>query len=93
MIKKSIFYKYKKLFKRDDIDANKKLVSEKNSNKSNKYFIWYNECDIIRPLCMILPQMIGYLRYFGSNEAMFFRVSDKKNCKKRILKYGRKLVT
>ena len=39
MIKKSIFYKYKKLFKRDDIDANKILVSEKNPNKSNKYFI------------------------------------------------------
>ena len=64
-IKKSNFYKNKKIDKIDDIDVNNILVSKKESygNKNSlKYFIGYNDNDIIRPLCMRLPQMTGYAK-------------------------------
>ena len=31
--------------------------------KGFKYFIGYKEDDIIRPLCIILPQMSGYIKH------------------------------
>ena len=33
-------------------------------NKSFKYFIGYKDGNIIRLLCIILPQMSGYIKYF-----------------------------
>ena len=71
MINKSNFYKNKKLFNLNDIGANKILVSKKESygtKNSLKYFIGYNDDDVIRPLCINLPQMIGYVKYFHSNK-------------------------
>ena len=62
--KKSDFYKNKKVTKIDDIDINKILLSKKErygTKKSFKYFIGYNDNDVIRPLCIKLPQMIDYL--------------------------------
>ena len=35
--------------------------------KSFKYLIGYNDNDIIRPLCVKLPQMTGYARKFDEN--------------------------
>ena len=78
-------YKNKKLFKIDDIDANKILVSKKepyDTKKSIKYFIGYDDNDVIRPPCLKLPEMIGYVKCFDSNKTMSFRVSDKKLLKK-----------
>ena len=92
-IKISNFYKNKKIFKIDDIDVNKVLVSKKEpygTNKSTKYFIAYND-DVIRPLCIKLPQMIGYVKCFDSNKTMSFKVTDKKLLKKTTPKYGKKL--
>ena len=84
-INKSSFYKNKKLFSLNDIDINKILVSKKESygtKNSLRYFIGYNDGDIIRPLCIILPQMIGYVKHFDSNKTMSFKVSDNKLLKK-----------
>ena len=84
-INKSNFYKSKKLFSLNYIDVNKILVSKKESNgtkNSHKYFIGYNNGDAIRPLCIILPQMIGYVKHFDSNKTMSFKVSDNKLLKK-----------
>ena len=84
-INKSNFYKNKKLFKLNDRDANKILVSKKESygtKNSLKYFIGYNDDDVIRPLCIILLQMIGYVKHHDSNKAMSFRVIDNKLLKK-----------
>ena len=52
-IKTSDFYKDKKITKIEDIDANKILVSKKEAygtKNSFKYFIGYNDNDVIRPL-------------------------------------------
>ena len=63
-INKNNFYKNKKLFKTEDIDTSKVLVSKKEPNGKNgsvRYIIGYNDDDVIRPLCIRLPQMIGYV--------------------------------
>ena len=63
-INKSTFYKNKKLLNRHDLDVNKILASIKESpgaKNSLKYFIGYNDDDVIRSLCIKLPQIIGYV--------------------------------
>ena len=84
-VNKSSFYKNTKLFSLHDIDVNKILVSKKESystKNSLKYFIGYNDCDVVRPLCILLPQIIGYVKHFDSNKTMSFIVSDNKLLKK-----------
>ena len=56
-IKKSDFYKNKKVAKIDDVDVNKILVSKEEpygTKNSFKYFIGYDDNDVIRPLCIKL---------------------------------------
>ena len=52
------------------------------TKNSFKYFIGYNDNDVIRPLCIKLPQMIGYVRKFEGNAIMSFKISDKQLLKK-----------
>ena len=57
-VRKSNFYKNKKIYRIEDIDINNVLVSKKEqyrTKNSFKYFIGYNNNDIIRPLCITLP--------------------------------------
>ena len=77
---KKRLYKNKKINIIDDIDVNKILVSKKEpygTKNSYKYFIGYNDNDVIRPLCVRLPQMTGYARKFDENATMSFRVNNK----------------
>ena len=79
-IRKSTFYKNKAINNIEDIDVNNILVSKKEAygNKNSfKYFIGYNDNDIIRPLCIRFPQMTGYARKFDENATMSFIVKDK----------------
>ena len=81
---KSDFYKNKKVTKIDDIDVNKILVSTEepcSTKKWFKYFIGYND-NVIRPLCIKLPQMAGYVRKFEGNTTISFQISDKQLFKK-----------
>ena len=80
-IKKSDFYHNKKLFKLEDIDVNKIFVSKKESygtKNAIKYFSAYIDNNEIKPICIRLPQMIGYVKYFDDNKIMSFKVTDKK---------------
>ena len=36
----------------------------KHSNEGFRYFIGYQEVEIVKPLCIILPQVSGYIKYF-----------------------------
>ena len=84
-VNKSNFYKNKKLLSLNDTDVNKILVSKKESYGTKnflKYFTGYNGGDVIRPLCIILHEMIGYVKHFNSNKTMSFKVSDNKLLKK-----------
>ena len=84
-INKSNFYKNKKLFSIHDLDVNKILVSKRESygtKNSLKYFIGYNDDDVIRPVCIKLPEIIGYVKHFDSNKTMSFKASDNKLLRK-----------
>ena len=64
-IKKSDFYQNKKINKINDINVNNILVSKKElcgTKNSFKYFIGYNDNDIIRPRCIRLLQMTRYIK-------------------------------
>ena len=45
----------------DEIVVSDKL---KHNNEGFKYFIGYQESVIVKPLCIILPQISGYIKYF-----------------------------
>ena len=59
------FYNNKKEFNIEDIDINKILISkpETYENNNRKYIIGYND-NIISPLQLFFPKMIGYLNIF-----------------------------
>ena len=60
------------------------MVSKKEpygTKNSFKYFIGYNDNDVIRPLCVRLSQMTGYSRKFDENGTMSIRVNNKKTFK------------
>ena len=57
----------KKVFQIDYVDVNKILVSKKEpygTKNAFKYFTGYNDNDVIRPLCLRLSQMTGYIKKF-----------------------------
>ena len=93
-INKIDFYNNKEKFRIKDIDINKILISEPVSygkKNAKKYII--GDCDdVIRPLCIMLAQMFGYVKYFDDNKTMSF-LADDKEVLKNILKYGKKLET
>ena len=67
----STISKTKKNFNIDDIDVNKILVSKKEQYgkyNSFKYFIGYNDNDVVRPLYLELSQMTGYINKFDENK-------------------------
>ena len=82
-IRKSTFYKTKKYVVLMTLVLI--IVSKKGSygtKKSLKYLIGHNDNDIIRPLCVKLPQMTGYARKFDKNATMSFILKNKQLLKK-----------
>ena len=60
------------------VDIEKIVVSNKfkHSDKGFKYFIDYTD-NVIRPLCIILSQMSGYIKYFDDGgKNMSFKIED-----------------
>ena len=66
-INKKEFHKSKQAIDLDSVTVDKIVVSDKfrHSEERYKYFIGCKEDEIIRPLCIILPQTNGYIKYFG----------------------------
>ena len=60
------FHKSKQAIDLDSIITDNIVVSDKfrYSEDGYKYFIGYQEDEIIKPLCIVLPQMNGYIKYF-----------------------------
>ena len=55
------------------------VVSDKfkHNNENFKYFIGYQEGETVKPLCIILPQMSGYIKYFeNGGKKMSFLIKD-----------------
>ena len=50
----------------DVVNVDQIVVSDKfkHNDGSFKYFIGYKEGEIVKPSCIILPQLTGYVKYF-----------------------------
>ena len=58
----------------DQIVASHKF---KHNDGGFKYFIGYLKAEIVKPLCIILPQMSGYIKYFeNGSKNMSFLIKD-----------------
>ena len=78
-VNKKEFHKSKQPIDLDLVNVDQIVVSDKfkHSDGGFKYFIGYKEGEIIKPLCMILPQMTGYIKYFENGEkSMPFVIKD-----------------
>ena len=93
-IKKRDFYKNKKIFNIDNIDINKIFISKKETYakyNSFKYFIGYNDNDIIRPLYLELLQMTRSINKFDENKITMSLMIKDKQLLKITIKYEKKL--
>ena len=81
-VDKKTFYSSKKAILFDSVDLSKIVVSSrwKLNDTTYKYFCGYlNNDGIIKPLCVILPQMNGYIKYFDDGaKNMSFVTDDEK---------------
>ena len=79
---KKKFYSSKEAILLDSVDLSKIVVSSrwKLNDATYKYFCGYlNNDGIIKPLCVILPQMNGYIKYFeDGRKNMSFVTDDEK---------------
>ena len=80
-VDKKEFYSSKKAILLDSVDLSKIVVSSrwKLNDTTYKYFCGYLNNDVINPLCVILPQRNGYIKYFDNGgKNMSFVTDDKK---------------
>ena len=65
-LNKKEFHKSEEPIDLISVNVDQIVVSDKfkHNNEGFKYFIGYKEGEIVKPLCIILPQMNGYIKYF-----------------------------
>ena len=63
---KKEFHKSKQPIYLLSVKVDQRVVSDKfkHSDEGFKCFIGYQEGEIVKPLCVVLPQMSGYIKYF-----------------------------
>ena len=69
VVNKNEFYASKQAIASNLVNTSKIVVSYrvKHSDDGFKYFIGYlHDDDAVRPLCIILPQMSRYIKYFDN---------------------------
>ena len=78
-LNKKEFHKSKEPIDLMSVNVDQIVVSDKfkHNNEGFKYFIGYQEGEIVKPLCIILPQMSGYIKYFeDGGENMSFMIKN-----------------
>ena len=73
-VNKKEFHKSNQAIDLDLVTTDKIVVSDifRHNEKSYKHFIGYKEDEIVKPLCIILPQMNGYIKYFENGKKTVF---------------------
>ena len=71
----------KKAIDLESVIVDKIVVSDKfkHSEDGYKYYIGYQEDEIVRPLCIILPQMSRRMKYFengGKNMSFLIKIDE-----------------
>ena len=77
---KKTFHKPKESIDLLSVNIDRTVVSDKfkHNNEGFKYFIGYLD-ELVKPLCIILPQMSGYIKSFeNSSKSMSFLIKDDK---------------
>ena len=62
-----------------EFHKSKQATDLDSSEEGFKYFIGYQEDEIVKPLCIILPQMNAYIKYFengGKNMSFLIKNSE-----------------
>ena len=83
VVNKKEFHASKQAIDLSLIDTDKIVVFDKfkHSDNDSKYFIGYldyHDDNINRPLCIILPQMSGYIKYFDDGRKnMSFKIENE----------------
>ena len=80
-VNKKEFYSSKQAISLDSVDLNKIVISKKwkINDTTYKHICGYLNNDSIQPLCAILPQMDGYIKYFDDGgKNMSFVTDDEK---------------
>ena len=79
-VDKKEFYLSKQTILLNSVDLSKIVVSSKWKISDTKYkdFCGYLNNDVIQPLCVILPQMSGYIKYFDDGRKNVLFVTDDK---------------
>ena len=80
-VSKKEFYEGEKSVNLSEVDVNKIVVSNKvkGNNETSKVFIGYMDdiSGIVTPLCIILPQVSGWIKYFeNGGKNMSFKIED-----------------
>ena len=78
-LNKKEFHKSKQLVDLMSVNVDQVVVSEKikHNNEGFNYFFGYQEVEIVKPLCIILPQVSGYIKYFkNGGKNMSFLIKD-----------------
>ena len=77
-VNKKEFYSSKRAISLDSVDLNKIVVSNKwkINDKTYKHICGYLNNDTVQPLCVILPQMDGYIKYFDDGGKNVSFVTD-----------------
>ena len=84
-VSKKEFYSSKQAIPLDSVDLDKIIVSNKwkINDTTYKYLCGYLNNDFIQPLCVILPQMNGNIKYFDDGgKNMSFVMDDEEVYKK-----------
>ena len=80
-VDKKKFYSSKEAFLLDSVDLSKIVVSSRHkiNDTMYKFFCGYLNNNFIKPLCVILPQVDGYIKYFDDGgKNMSFVTDDEK---------------
>ena len=77
-VNKKEFYSSKQAISFDSVDLDQIVVSNrwKINETTYKYLCGYLNNDVIQPLCVILPQMDGYIKYFDNDGKNMTIVTD-----------------
>ena len=80
-VNKKEFHKSKQSIDLESVNVDQIVTSDKFSHNDDgfKYFIDYKEGEIVKPLCIILPQMSRHIKYFengGKNMSLMVKNDD-----------------
>ena len=78
------FHKSKQPINLDLVNVDQIVISDKFKHNDDgfKYFVGYKKGKIVKPLCIILPQMSGYIKCFengGKNMSFEIKNDDELN--------------